>query len=352
MAVSIRSGVLLAPGLFRFFLALVVFVDHASRLALGPAAVRLFFCLSGFWIYRMWTERYVHAESPVVTYLASRAWRLIPTFALIAFLTLAFQHLILGKSWIDLKGTAGWPEFLASHLFILGYGSLPVQPLMPAWSLDIEMQFYLVAPILIALLIRFGSVPMLLFASIISIVCAFLFSTHFSLMYIIFFALGMASAHGDWRPSSRLAAASAILAIAFVAALVISPWRGAILGGIHRGPLFRYSDLVNTAVALLAFPYAMFTTGQRGGLRDGTYGDLSYIVYLLHWIAIGWLGTVAGLPALARLGCIGLAVSATLAAAWTIWKFYDKPLNRARAQWVARRIDAHALRRRQVARFV
>ncbi|HTI65982.1 MAG TPA: acyltransferase [Caulobacteraceae bacterium] len=330
---------LLGPGAFRLFLALVVFVDHASRLALGPAAVKIFFCLSGFWIYRMWTERYVRAVSPLFTYLASRGWRLIPTFALIALFTVAFQHFLLGRSWVDLKGSAGWPQFVASHLLIFGYGGLPVQPLMPAWSLDVEMQFYLVAPVLIALAARIGTPAFLAMAAAVSIGCALWLAPHVSPTFAVFFALGIVAARQDWRPSSRLATAAGIVAVGVVIGLVLSPWRGTILGGIHRGPLFRYTEIVTTVVALAAFPYAIFTTRQRGGSRDGVFADFSYIVYLLHWTAIGWLGTVAGLPTFARLGCFVLALTATFAAAWVIWRLYDKPLNRARARWVAARLN-------------
>jgi hypothetical protein len=35
------------PGLFRLFLALLVYVNHATRLQVGIGAVMVFFCLSG-----------------------------------------------------------------------------------------------------------------------------------------------------------------------------------------------------------------------------------------------------------------------------------------------------------------
>ena len=46
------------PGAFRFFLASLVVVQHVSRLSLGHPAVLLFFMLSGYWVSRMYAERY------------------------------------------------------------------------------------------------------------------------------------------------------------------------------------------------------------------------------------------------------------------------------------------------------
>jgi peptidoglycan/LPS O-acetylase OafA/YrhL len=110
---------LIGPGLLRLFLALVVFVDHASRLALGPAAVKVFFCLSGFWIYRIWTERYVRCRDPYITYVISRVWRVIPTFLLIVLITLICLHYALGQPWAAMRGSANWTQFVASHILPL-----------------------------------------------------------------------------------------------------------------------------------------------------------------------------------------------------------------------------------------
>ncbi len=81
---------LTGPGLFRLLLAEVVFIHHLSRFACGTAAVYVFFSLSGYWIYQMYTRRYSKARFPYLTYLISRAWRLLPTFWLISLLAVIF----------------------------------------------------------------------------------------------------------------------------------------------------------------------------------------------------------------------------------------------------------------------
>ena len=53
-----------------------------------------------------------------------------------------------------------------SHLFFLGYSQLPEPRLLyPAWSLDIEMRFYIVAPLLVFFMNRHGALALALLVS-------------------------------------------------------------------------------------------------------------------------------------------------------------------------------------------
>ena len=124
-----------APGLFRLNLALMVFVNHTTRLSLGSAAVYIFFILSGFWISTMWTKRYSRTRSAYVTYLVSRSWRLLPVFILCSLITWAM--LFCRGALPNLTDSVFHEAF--SNTLILGYGSLFYQANVPAWSLDIEM---------------------------------------------------------------------------------------------------------------------------------------------------------------------------------------------------------------------
>ena len=72
--------------------------------------------------------------------------------------------------------------------------------------------------------------------------------------------------------------------------LLASPGEGILLVGAHPG-LSTYNPDLNVALALLMVPYAIFTTRQRGFSMDGMFGDLSYIVYLLHWVGVCWISS-------------------------------------------------------------
>jgi peptidoglycan/LPS O-acetylase OafA/YrhL len=330
---------LTGPGLFRLFLALLVFVHHASRFSFGSTAVYVFFCLSGFWIYRMYTGRYAATRQPYFTYLVSRLWRLLPTFWLITLITLTYSWWTGGLAAVFHANNPA--HFVLSNFFILGYDRLLIQPIAPAWSLDLEMQFYVIAPLIAILLARrvVSVVWVLVVVSAISAVSVTTGSSVHLLSCLIFFVIGMASAAEGWKPSPKLAALSVAVTLVLILACFVSPWRGVLLVGAHRGPLAVYTDPANVVLAFLIAPFAMYTTGQKGFALDDMFGDLSYVIYLLHWPATIWLGM-----RLANGGGHRLAVSAAIfffviGVSIVIWKFYDKPINRMRARWVKSRMN-------------
>ena len=80
---------LLRPGILRLFLASIVVLQHARIFALGAAAVDVFFVLSGYWVCRMWQEKYRERTHPITIFLASRFWRLWPTYVVCQLIGLA-----------------------------------------------------------------------------------------------------------------------------------------------------------------------------------------------------------------------------------------------------------------------
>ncbi len=98
---------------------------------------------------------YIYEDAPpLLAFYASRWWRLAPLFVVV--------QLLCAISWI-VSDAANWPVAISDYRWwftqvtVLGstqFGRI----LPPAWSLDVESQFYLVAP-WFAMLI--GSVPLL-----------------------------------------------------------------------------------------------------------------------------------------------------------------------------------------------
>jgi peptidoglycan/LPS O-acetylase OafA/YrhL len=332
---------LTGPGLFRLFLALLVFVHHTTRLALGNCAVFIFFSLSGFWIYKMYTGRYAKARQPYLTYLASRFWRLYPTFWLISILILAFVYL-RGK-FATIYQADHLSHFVLSNCFIFGYSSLFPRPIIPAWSLDIEMQYYIIAPVFAILLMRRIVRPgwMLLAVCAVSLCSAATGNKIPILSYLFFFLIGMTAASTSWQPSRKLVTTSSFFGLLLIAMCIISPWREILLIGLHRTPLAAYNVHANLILAVLAAPYAIYTTTQKGFAADEMFGDLSYVVYLLHWAGAMWFGSVSGSQS-RRLQAAGIAWFLVLALSVAIWKYFDKPINRMRARWVRSRIQQTA----------
>ena len=340
---------LTGPGLLRLLLAEVVFVHHLSRFAFGKTAVYVFFSLSGFWIYQMYTRRYSKAKSPYLTYLISRIWRLLPTFLLISLLAIVFISLSGDLAYVLQKD--GALHLVLSSLFIFGYNLLPAQPIVPAWSLDIEMQFYLVAPLFALALQRLPVKLAGLMVAGTALVTglAFIFwGEQFVFSYLIFFVIGMAAAAIQWKPSGRLAFSFLAILVLAVAVCLCSPWRGMLVLGAHPGPLAGYNSIANIIVAFFIFPYAIYTTRQKGFSSDGMFGDLSYVIYLLHWIGVLWLVPRMTGGIFHRVAYMGLTWVAVTAISWFIWKFYDHPINRLRSNWVSARLKTAGSQRPSV----
>lgn len=337
-----RVALPIDPGALRLFLALLVFVHHFSSFALGVSAVYVFFALSGYWLQRMWNERYVHTRAPYLTYIISRVWRLAPVMILVNLITLALLPLI-GLPLEKVFSSSPW-HLAFSSTFMLGYAWLTYLPVGSAWSLDIEMQFYVLAPLLsLILALRWKGIlarlwlpGMVLLAGIVSVASIALVVPVLP-KYLLFFVAGMAATRVDWSRKKRLAAISAFLSVGLVVAVFLSPLRGMLIVGGHPGPMAVWNPAFNVAFAFVAIPFALFTTSRPSDTTDKMFADLSYILYLLHWVAMQWFFQFTS-PFLLRLEVAAASFVMVPLGSWLIWRFYDKPLNRLRAQWVGARM--------------
>lgn len=318
------------PGAFRLWLALVVVLHHFTRFEFGKAPVLVFFALSGYWIHRVWKARYSRTRDPYLTFVVSRWWRLTPVMLFASALTLAVMFAI---------GSDTLPEVLShplrqafSGLFFVGYAGMPVRPVGPAWSLDIEMQFYLVAPLLAIIVQRISWILTLLFGYM-----AFAFGLAFIpgvvlTSFLLFFVIGMAAAEHQWRPSRRTAVFCMRLAIVLTIAILLSPWRYDMLN--EHGENWQVFNIV---LAALLLPIALATGERVGDRTDSALGDHSYVMYMVHWPAIlvfrhyDWGGAGGHLAAAFGLLLVTGAVS------YAAWRWIDVPINRKRASWVASR---------------
>lgn len=317
------------PGLFRLFLAVLVLLSHATRLQLGKAAVLVFFVLSGYWITLMWLERYSKTRKPYFTYMVSRAWRLLPTFWLISLAT-----------WIWLYTTDQIPSGselweIIPNITLLGYNLVGFQAIGAAWSLDVEMQFYIIAPLIIAAAV--AGAARYCWAVIAACILLSLLVWRDSqdiLQCIGFFAIGMASAITKWRPSKSLAWGTVGVFLALLVGLIASPWRGIILGGRDPGELYlQYNMLAEVVFAMVVVPWSIYTTKQESNRFDHMLGDFSYIFYLIHMQILIVSGQANG-SNIERVVKLIAATTVILALCWIIWRYFDKPINKMRAKWV------------------
>ncbi|MCW1381345.1 acyltransferase [Novosphingobium sp. KCTC 2891] len=323
-------------GAFRLFLALLVAVHHLTDFWFGKYAVYVFFVLSGFWVETMWQGRYALTRRPWLTFVVSRLWRLAPVMLLAGGLAMLALP-AMGGTTADLN--LDHPVHLAlSSALLLGYAWLPFQPVPPAWSLDIEMQFYLAAPMMVLAVRSFPALWVLVGAGAVALGATVLGGPSTLPKYLVLFAAGMVAARTGWRPPGWMAVLSAVLFVVLVPLLGLSPWRGiyVVVDGV-QGALFRWNLAYNLVLAASSIPFALYTVRQPSDAADRCMGDLSYIVYLLHWSAVQWV--LLHVPSLVGRAVFGAAATAgVVVLSWAIWRWFDRPIDALRSRWVASRL--------------
>jgi peptidoglycan/LPS O-acetylase OafA/YrhL len=117
----------------------------------GYFGVPLFFAISGFVLAMPFAEHYLHGREvlPLRSYYLRRLARLGPPYVL----NLVFLFMVLIS--LGHLRFADWPHLLASICYVhdIAYGCQSTVNGV-AWSLETEVQFYLVAPFLAAVLFR------------------------------------------------------------------------------------------------------------------------------------------------------------------------------------------------------
>jgi peptidoglycan/LPS O-acetylase OafA/YrhL len=337
----------MSPGALRFLLATLVVVFHYTSFGIGHMPVYLFFALSGYWVYTMWQNKYSATREPYATFIVSRAWRLAPVFLLCSFGALAMSLALPLVVAPAAPFASPEPLALMSSLVILGYNTAAGAPLVPAWSLDIELQFYLVAPLVIALLQRRALFAVVLCAGV-SVASFALFYDRAFTSYLPWFLAGMLAArYPALLPHRRVALASGMLALAIVVLFAIVPaLRPVLFGGAHRGALYlAWNPLFNAALAAVALPYALGTLGVRSGKFDRLLSDASYSLYLVHWLPLlyvtHYVPQIAALPHFSRALATMPLVLLSYAAAFAITVYVDRPCSHARERFVKARRATH-----------
>ena len=339
-----------SPGLFRLFLACVVFAQHSTRLLLGAAAVFLFFGLSGYWIATIWETDYAATRSPAFTFYVSRAWRLLPAFWVANLFAIAIAALKgrLPEAYHTVAFTPHLIPMISGNLGLLGYALLPhaERLLDTAWSLDVEVEFYLIFPLLMLLHPRWrvGAVSLAGFFGL----CAILLygePVYRNLgYYILFFGIGLYFHHSRKVPSQRLALTGLSLSLLCLCACCAVPeLRGLVLAANHAtGESVRWSYAANAALAFIMMPFAFRTVHQPSPRHDRVLGDLSYLVYLFHVPALALLGdSYFNMSLRQRLPALALVWIGVFAISLAFWALVHRPLERRRKLFTSGRRTAH-----------
>lgn len=302
------------PGALRLWLALLVMLSHLSALNIGGPAVVLFFILSGYWV----SQRWLGGGAGVLAFAIARLLRVWPLFALIGGLTW------VGLGWLGLPRT-GDP---VSGLLLLGSASRNDMLIGVAWSLDLELQFYLCLPVMWLAAQRLPAWQLWLLGGAAWGLGIWLMdrSAWSFLLYLPAFAAGMWLARSRWCPGSA-AVLAGVGGFGLLAGL-IALWPST------RPLLIKSPDmsllveqLGHLGWAMLLLPLVARVLSGPADRRDRRLGDAAYALYLVHSPVITLL--IAGL-ALEGLALKLAALPAVAVATLIVHFWIDVPLEAAR----------------------
>ncbi len=152
----------------RAIAVLLAIFCHAqiSFFAGGYVGVDIFFVISGYLITRIILQDLATNQFSFGEFYLKRARRILPALAVMVFVTACLNYFLAMPQHLDsLSGALFAVCFFVSNIFFqyesadyFGQTTLAFQPLLHTWSLGVEEQFYLVFPILLFALWRFGKV--------------------------------------------------------------------------------------------------------------------------------------------------------------------------------------------------
>ena len=335
---ALRGLAIVAVFLFHASIVTIFDLDQPSVFttlgaSLGWIGVDLFFAISGFLITRI-ALNHRGSEGFYRSFWFRRCLRIVPPYYALLVVVLASWPALLEKSSPDQTGQeipafAYW-VFL-SNAFMAQAADHGLKPLSITWSLAVEMQFYLLWPIIVRALSGRA-----LTASIYGLLLAAFVGR------IVFLAAGGSELAVfvllPFRCDALLGGALAACLVSEQRPLPSTPllWGGALLSGaLLTGGLLSGNEIVYGSPSLISLKYSLvgilsfcllslvlaevrIAKALSMGALLPTIGRYSYGLYLIHYAVLlllaGWLYGEAALPyAFPVLLFVGALISVAVA---------------------------------------
>lgn len=331
-------------------LGIVLFHFGVAILPGGYVGVDIFFVISGYLISRRLYAELAAGTFSLPGFFERRARRIAPAFIFVSAITTAFAVTILyPQELVDYARSLIWSVLFSANAFFYAHSgyfdpAADEQPLLHYWSLGVEEQFYILFPLILMAVSRFGRRAAAIVVGVLFVVSLAASQTvlqvdppaAFYLLPFRAFELligALLALPGVPAPRRRLVAGAAttIGCALIAAAMVLFSEQTAFPGVMALIPC------VGAALAIWGGDPGVSLPGRLLSVRPLMFfGAISYSLYLVHWPIVVFAGMT--MPALDPGLFTAAALAGATAFAWISYRFVEQPFLHSRSRpnrWIA-----------------
>ena len=335
-------------------LAVVFYHAGVPGFSGGFVGVDIFFVISGYLITRIIAREIAQGDFSILRFYERRIRRIFPALFVMLLVSCAAALVIHLPSEMEdfAKALVAASLFVSNVLFwqTADYfaGPAHLKPLLHTWSLAVEEQFYIIFPLMLIVIARWGRerwllwlIPVAIVSLLISVwgvsskpVAAFylLPSRFWELMVGALLALGIA----PQIHSERLRFATGITGLTLMGgAIVLYSNATAFPGLAALVPCLGAAMVIHAGSGGATFPTRLLGTKPMVFV-----GLISYSLYLWHWPLLAFARQWSG-ESLAVMQIAGL-LAASFVLAYLSWRYVEQPFRRRQVMEQSPRLFAAA----------
>jgi exopolysaccharide production protein ExoZ len=286
-----------------------------GALTILASGVDIFFVISGFIIAST-----AAAQRDPWNFVFRRAVRIFPVYWLV------LAAALVSSSWIVLS-PGERPALDFGLIFAWTY---PNWYIAPAWSIAFELHFY--AAVAIILAVAPSRLFELLFAGLGIVLVAVAFRLQlgiYSHPLVLEFGAGVGIAYLQRNSGLRFSRRNLVLSVVLFAA----GWYWIFLHGSPDPHLARVATYGLASALLIHAVVAAEIEGKSFSPILQWLGEISYALYVVHYLVVYWIASFTGLWLLSTPGTIMASIVLSIGLAWALHVTIEAPLIRWGRNW-------------------